>query len=99
MHSAVSRTAFGCRAAWPAPRNCLHEDCRLFLLSCSPPGPARAQDVLDCRFAPGWEPTGADTQYTAENLYDYKDGGAEGYLELRLRAHDRHRLQVAAPTR
>ncbi len=40
----------------------------------------RAQDYLNCQFVPGWEQSGATCQYTADNLYDYKDGGAEGYL-------------------
>lgn len=39
-----------------------------------------AQDYLDCHFAHGWEQSGAKRQYAADNLYDYKDGGAEGYL-------------------
>ena len=43
-------------------------------------GTAGAQDALDCHFAPGWEQSGQKRQYTADNLYDYKDGGAEGYL-------------------
>ena len=43
-------------------------------------GMARAQDYLDCHFVSGWEQTGAARQYAADNLYDYKDGGAEGYL-------------------
>ena len=43
-------------------------------------GTAHAQLALDCHFAPGWEPSGTVRQYTAENLYDYKDGGADGYL-------------------
>lgn len=43
-------------------------------------GTAHAQASLDCHFAPGWEPSGPVRQYTAENLYDYKDGGADGYL-------------------
>jgi len=43
-------------------------------------GAARAQAYLDCRFAPGWEQSGATRQYAAGNLYDYKDGAAEGYL-------------------
>ncbi len=41
---------------------------------------AHAQAYLDCHFAPGWEQSGAKRQYVADNLYDYKDGGAEGYL-------------------
>jgi hypothetical protein len=41
---------------------------------------ARSQVSLDCHFAPGWEASGPARQYTAENLYDYKDGAADGYL-------------------
>ncbi|HET6169810.1 MAG TPA: DUF6599 family protein [Terracidiphilus sp.] len=41
---------------------------------------AHAQAYLDCHFAPGWEQDGTKRQYAADNLYDYKDGGAEGYL-------------------
>ena len=43
-------------------------------------GMARAQDSLNCQLAPGWTQSEAIRQYTADNLYDYKDGGAEGYL-------------------
>jgi hypothetical protein len=44
------------------------------------PGLAHAQDYLTCRYAPGWQPSGPTRQYSAENLYDYKDGAADGYL-------------------
>jgi hypothetical protein len=47
-------------------------------------GIARAQAYLDCRFAPGWVQSGAIRQYAAENLYEYKDGAAEGYLAFGL---------------
>jgi hypothetical protein len=43
-------------------------------------GTARAQLSLDCHLAPGWEASGPVRQFTAENLYDYKDGAADGYL-------------------
>jgi hypothetical protein len=43
-------------------------------------GTARAQDYLNCQFAPGWEQSGPKRQYVADNLFDYKDGAAEGYL-------------------
>jgi len=43
-------------------------------------GMARAQDFLSCQLVPGWTQSEAIHPYTAENLYDYKDGGAEGYL-------------------
>jgi hypothetical protein len=43
-------------------------------------GTARAQFSLDCHLAPGWEASGPVRQFTAENLYYYKDGAADGYL-------------------
>jgi hypothetical protein len=43
-------------------------------------GMARGQNFLDCHIAPGWEASGQVRQFTAENLYDYKDGAADGYL-------------------
>jgi hypothetical protein len=43
-------------------------------------GMAHAQDYLNCHFVPGWEQSGAKRQYVADNLFEYKDGGAEGYL-------------------
>ena len=52
----------------------------LFLSLLLIPATAGAQDYLNCRFAPGWEQSGAIRQYVSGNLYDYKDGGAEGYL-------------------
>ena len=39
-----------------------------------------AQVALDCHFAPGWEASVPVRQYAADNLYDYKDGAADGYL-------------------
>ncbi len=41
---------------------------------------AFAYGSLGCHLVPGWEQAGARRQYTPDNLYDYKDGGAEGYL-------------------
>jgi hypothetical protein len=43
-------------------------------------GMTHAQAYLNCAFAPGWAESGAIRQYAAENLYEYKDGAAEGYL-------------------
>jgi hypothetical protein len=43
-------------------------------------GMAGAQDYLNCHFARGWEPSGTKRSYVSDTLYDYKDGGAEGYL-------------------
>jgi hypothetical protein len=37
-------------------------------------------EYLNCRFVPGWEQSGAKRQYSADNLFDYRDGAAEGYL-------------------
>jgi hypothetical protein len=45
-------------------------------------GTLGAQDYLNCHFVPGWEPSGAPRQYAADNLFEYKDGGAEGYLSF-----------------
>jgi hypothetical protein len=42
--------------------------------------PAASPRYLDCHFVPGWEQSGAKRDYAPENLYDYKDGAAEGYL-------------------
>lgn len=43
---------------------------------------AGAQDFLDCHFAVGWEQQGDKRQYVADNLFEYKDGAAEGYLSF-----------------
>jgi hypothetical protein len=43
-------------------------------------GLANAQQYLDCRLVAGWEQSGTVRQYTSDNLFDYKDGAAEGYL-------------------
>jgi len=40
----------------------------------------KAQAYLDCHFAPGWEQSGPKRTYAADNLFDYRDGAAEGYL-------------------
>lgn len=39
---------------------------------------ARAADV--CRLAPGWRSSGPPQNFSSENLFEYLDGGAEGYL-------------------
>jgi hypothetical protein len=41
---------------------------------------ACAQAYLDCHIVPGWQQSGAIAHYVADNLYEYKDGAAEGYL-------------------
>jgi len=55
--------------------------CLLLAIACVA-GTAKAQAYLDCRLSPGWEPSGGKRQYSPENLYDYKDGSAEGYLSF-----------------
>jgi hypothetical protein len=56
-----------------------------FLLALSIAAPsAAAQDYLNCRYAPGWQQDGPQRAYTAADLYDYKDGAAEGYLSYGL---------------
>lgn len=42
--------------------------------------PATPPDYLNCHFVPGWEQSGPARDYVPEDLYDYKDGAAEGYL-------------------
>jgi len=41
---------------------------------------ASAQDYLNCSLVSGWEPSGAKRSYGPDNLFDYRDGAAEGYL-------------------
>ena len=50
--------------------------CALLIVS----SPSFAQVYLDCRLVPGWEQSGPKRQYTPDNLFDYRDGAAEGYL-------------------
>lgn len=50
--------------------------CALLLVTSA----VHAQAYLDCHFVPGWEQSGPKRQYTPDNLFDYKDGAAEGYL-------------------
>ncbi len=39
-----------------------------------------AQDIANCGLVPGWERAGTKRTYSADNLYEYMDGNAEGYL-------------------
>ena len=41
---------------------------------------AHTQTYLDCHFVPGYEQSGTNRDYTPDNLFDYRDGAAEGYL-------------------
>jgi hypothetical protein len=57
--------------------------CLAFLLpsfAAVAPLPVPAADVVNCSLVPGWQQEGALRHYTADNLYQYMDGGAEGYL-------------------
>ena len=36
--------------------------------------------VAACNVVPGWSQTGPDRSYVADNLFEYMDGNAEGYL-------------------
>lgn len=41
---------------------------------------AAGQSPLSCDLVPGWQQSGTDRHYTADNLFEYMDGNAEGYL-------------------
>jgi hypothetical protein len=41
---------------------------------------AAAQSPLSCDLVSGWQQSGANREYTADNLFEYMDGNAEGYL-------------------
>ncbi len=41
---------------------------------------ASAGEVADCRLVPGWEQDGAARTFGADNLFEYLDGDAEGFL-------------------
>jgi hypothetical protein len=41
---------------------------------------AAAAAVPDCSLIPGWEQSGPARAYEADNLFEYMDGNAEGYL-------------------
>lgn len=36
--------------------------------------------ILNCRIVPGWQQQGQLRSYDADNLFEYMDGNAEGYL-------------------
>lgn len=41
---------------------------------------AKAQSYLDCHFVAGYEQSGSKRDYAPDNLFNYRDGAAEGYL-------------------
>jgi len=53
------------------------------ILSLAAAGVLAAADeapVPSCNLAPGWSQAGPDRTYVADNLFEYMDGNAEGYL-------------------
>ena len=56
---------------------------RFLLLACAlsiAAIPGYSQAWLDCHFVSGFEQSGPKRLYTPDNLFDYRDGAAEGYL-------------------
>jgi len=53
---------------------------RLLLLVLAVACGARAAEVADCHLVAGWEQRGATRHYTPDNLFEYLDGSAEGYI-------------------
>ena len=41
---------------------------------------APAAEVADCHLVPGWEQQGGARHFTPDNLFEYLDGSAEGYI-------------------
>jgi hypothetical protein len=41
---------------------------------------AAGQPSLSCDLVPGWQQSGTSRNYSADNLFEYMDGNAEGYL-------------------
>jgi len=56
---------------------------RYFAVALAAAGFASAADqapTLACKMVPGWTQDGAERTYEAQNLFEYMDGNAEGYL-------------------
>jgi len=53
---------------------------RLFLIVLGVASLARAAEVADCHWVAGWEQQGGARHFTPDNLFEYLNGGAEGYL-------------------
>jgi len=53
---------------------------RLALLMLAVASAAPAAEVADCHLVAGWEQQGGARRFTADNLFEYVDGNAEGYL-------------------
>jgi len=52
----------------------------LVLVALAMASAAPAADVADCDLVSGWEQKGAARHFTPDNLYEYLDGAAEGYI-------------------
>jgi hypothetical protein len=48
----------------------------LLFAACAAP----AADIADCHLVAGWEQQGGPRHFTADNLFEYIDGNAEGYI-------------------
>ena len=97
-------TACRSRHAWPAPRNCLHDVSLAldeFRVWCAQAArrPRLRRIISTAISSPAGNSPGASRALHADNLFDYRDGAAEGYLILQLRAHAGHRLPVRARPR
>jgi len=53
---------------------------RLALIMLAVASAAPAAEVADCHLVAGWEQQGSARRFTADNLFEYIDGNAEGYL-------------------
>jgi hypothetical protein len=53
---------------------------RLVLIILAVASAAPAADVADCHLVAGWEQQGSARRFTADNLFEYLNGNAEGYL-------------------
>ena len=53
---------------------------KLVLILLAAASAAPAAEVADCHLVAGWEQQGRARRFTADNLFEYIDGNAEGYL-------------------
>ena len=75
----ASSRGFGWDQQWPCRGGRPRPPVLLFLLFLLTSG-AFAQSPLTCDLVPGWQQSGTNREFTADNLYEYMDGNAEGYL-------------------
>jgi len=53
---------------------------RLLLIVLAVASATPAAEVADCHLVAGWEQQGGTRHFTPDNLFEYLDGGAEGYI-------------------